>query len=263
MMYRDVDYLKTEYIEKKRSLSNLAEEHNISPKLMYYYVKKAGLTGIKSKVKYSVDESKFDLNEPIFYYYSGLIASDGYIDLKNGRVCLRVGNDGSYEVLNSLKEYFCYEGDVKVYPSGNELIITSKSLIDILAKLNIVGNKLPDAIRYPKNFPNQQCELMFLRGVLDGDGNIHTYKSKYTGKIRGGSFRMSTSCKSLVEGVIKSVNKILGTTYEMTFSSNSSKRKYPQLEMKVEDSKNLYSLIYTGYESFRFLDKYNKYLQIS
>ena len=262
-MYRNSDYLKEEYITKGKSLSVLAKEHNISPKLMFYYTKKFGLVGQKSRIKNTVNINKFDIKDPIFYYYAGLIATDGFIDDKNGRVILQVSNEGSYEVLCRLKDYFEYSGEVNNYSGKFNLCITSRKLIEILGQLNISGAKGTSTIRYPKHFYSKECEIMFLRGVLDGDGNIHTHTSKHTGKIVGGAFRISSSCTDLIEGVISSVNNLLGTSYEKKYSSNSSKVKYPQLEMRVQDSKDLYKILYQGYDEYKFLDKYNKYKQIS
>ena len=79
-MWRTKEYLQTEYIENNRSESNIAKEWGIDPKLLHYYIKKNNLVGIKNRRKYTVNENKFSMNDPIFCYYAGLIVTDGYID---------------------------------------------------------------------------------------------------------------------------------------------------------------------------------------
>lgn len=261
-MYRTREYLYDEYIKKNRSESDIAKEWNIDPKLLHYYIKKNGLTGIKSRRKYTVNEDKFSMKNPIFCYYAGLIVTDGYVDLKNHRVSLRVKNDGSKEVLSKLSEYFEFTGNVSEYNGCNDLTITSDVLI---RKLRIFGVK-DDNKTYTLKFPNlfyhnEDCQRMFIRGVLDGDGNIHFQLSKYTGKPTGGQFRIVTASNDFIEGLTSYVNRRFGFNYSMSIAKVRGV-SYPKLEMHVKDSMKLYDWLYTNYDDFKFYDKYLKYQRL-
>lgn len=256
------EYLEEEYLNKNRSLSQLASEHSISPKLMYYYVKKFGLTHKKGRRKYSVDVSKFKMTNPVFCYYVGLVITDGYVDLKNHRVSVRVKNEGSKEVLEALKDYFSFTGEVRMYRGCNDLTITSDELIASLKRMSITGKNKTYEQKFPKFMStNEDCQRMFIRGIIDGDGNIHTQVSKYTNKICGGQFRIVEGSTDFIKGLISFINKKFGFNYEMS-NAKMHGDMYPKLEMKVEDSLKLYKWVYEGYPIFRFSDKYERYCSI-
>lgn len=259
-MYKSKEYLLNEYIKKGRSQSNIAKEWNVSPKLINYYVVKNKLNGIKSKRKYTCNTEKFDFTNPIFCYYSGLIATDGYIDLKNNRVSLRLNNKGSKQLLNNLKNYFEFTGQVRTYKGNHDLTITSNELINELKKLNIEGSNKTYDLKFPKlNDLSEDCQLMFMRGVLDGDGNIHVQKSKYSGNYIGGQFRVVTASEDFIQGIIDFLNKKFNRQEKLSFAKVKGVN-YPKLEMTVEGSKQFYNWVYQGYEDFRLKDKYSKYL---
>lgn len=255
----DKDYLRIEYLDKGRSLSSIAKDLGISAKLLYYYIKKFNLTGFKSKSTLTVDSSKFNFKDPVFCYYAGLVATDGYIDYKNNRVSVRVNNEGSYEVLTAIKKHFYFTGEVRTYHGNNDLTICSRDLISVLQSFNIEGSKNSRSFNVCQLLLlTEDCQRMFIRGVLDGDGNIHLHKSKYTGKYVGGSFRISMKSLEFIENIIYFIN----TKFQFNYGVTIQNHKYPKLEMHVSDSKTLYSWIYTNNLELKFLDKYNKYLLI-
>ena len=100
---------------------------------------------------------------------------------------------------------------------------------------------------------NEEHKRMFLRGVLDGDGNI---------KRKCGEFRIAMKSKSFIENLLVIFNTGLSDSYSLKYGTNSSKSKYPLIELHVADSVALYGFVYRGYERFRFTDKYNKFLNI-
>lgn len=261
-VYKTYDYLKVEYIEKNRTEQDIANEFNIDPKLLHYYIKKNNLTGLKSKIKNTVNVRKFNINNPIFCYYAGLIATDGYIDLKNGRVSVRVQNEGSNSVLNCLKDYFEYTGEVRKYKKSYDLTITSKELIQKLKSLNVCGEQKSYSLKFPTIMSgNEDCQRMFLRGILDGDGNIHISYSNISNQYIGGQFRIVEGSYDFIQGLINYLNRKFKFNYEVSvFKSRGV--EYPKLEMKVKDSLIFYDWVYKNYPDFRFSDKYSKYLKL-
>lgn len=261
-MYKTKDYLYQEYIVKNRTESDIAKEWNIDAKLLHYYIKRNGFTGIKSRRKYTVNEKLFNLSNPIFCYYAGLIATDGYIDIKNHRVSLRVKNLGSDVVFENLKNAFQFTGEVKAYRGCNDLTITSDILISKLKLFGITSERKTYTLLFPKLFiKNEDCQRMFFRGLLDGDGNIHSNISSYTGKVVGGEFRIATASESFIDGVIRFLNKKFSFNYSVSYAHTKS-GVYPKLEMHVQDSRIFYDWVYEGFEEFRFQDKFNKYQQL-
>lgn len=261
-MYKSKEYLQREYIEKGRTQSDIAREWDVCPKLLHYYIKKFNLTGIKSKRKYTSNEGKYIITDPVFNYYAGLIATDGYIDLKNNRVSLRLKNEGSYEVLSNLKDYFEFSGEIKEYKGSNDLTITSDKLIQALSSLNIKGEAKTYNLKFPKIFSSDEdCQRMYIRGVLDGDGNINVKKSKYTDKYVGGQFRVVTSSEDFIVGLINYLNRKFKFNERLTYCKVKDVR-YPKLEMKVGSSKIMYDWVYENYPNFRLKDKYDRYRKL-
>lgn len=261
-MYRTKEYLQTEYIEKNRSEKDIASEWGINPKLLHYYIKKNELVGIKSRRKYTVNESKFSIHDPIFCYYAGLIATDGYVDNKNHRVSLRVKNEGSKEVFNNLIDYFEFSGSQTEYRGCNDLTITSNVLIRKLKIFGIKSEKKTYNLGFPKIMSgNEDCQRMFCRGILDGDGNIKTNISTLTNKVTGGQFRIVTASTDFIDGLTKFLNRKLNFNYSVSIAKVRGV-EYPKLEMRVKDSLKFYDWVYKGFDDFRFIDKYSKYQKL-
>lgn len=76
-LYKDKEYLYQQYIVCGRTQEDIAKEFNMNPKLLNYYIQKCNF-GKKSKIKYSLNEDKIKITDPIFCYYAGLVATDGY-----------------------------------------------------------------------------------------------------------------------------------------------------------------------------------------
>lgn len=254
------EYLHQEYIINKRSQSEIAKDCGCTAKNINYYVRKYKLYK-GTKIKHLLNDKAIDSTNPIFCYFAGLTATDGHIDYKNNRVTIRVKNEGSKEVLTHLLEYFGSELEVACYETGYEIRLTSKKLLNELALLNVLGTHKTYTLDFPKHFHNTACARMYLRGVLDGDGNIHLRISPYTSRVTGGQFRIVTASTLFIQGLITYTNLVLNLNNKI---SNAKVRgiNYPKLEMKVKDSMLFYDYIYIGYDKFRFSDKYSKYLQL-
>lgn len=247
-MYKDKAYLYKEFITKRKTVKEIAKDCNISASSVEHYLKRYGIK--RGNIKHTIDLSKVTVLNPIFCYYSGLVITDGYFDKKVNRVAIRVRNEGSYKVLNLIKDYLNYTGNVKVYREvDNELNITSKELIQELEKLGCSKLSKPYN-KFPLetlNTLDNSCVSMFLRGVLDGDGNIKRNKNYST-------FRITLSNKSFLDDMSLFLNNYLGLSTKVV-----QDRKYFKIEMSKADSETFLDFIYFGFEEYKFPKKYEAY----
>lgn len=254
------EILINEWIINRKSQNEISKELSVSLGTVEYWIKKHGLIGKRTKTKFTCNSSKFSLENPIFWYYCGLIATDGYVDIENNRAVLILNNQGCETVLNNLINHFEYSGKLKCYKGNYNFKLVSKELMNQLSKVGLyITNKTFD-LKFP-NIEGDDNLKMFLRGCLDGDGNINVKKSNKGGYI-GGQFRIVTASNDFIKGIINSINTKFGFNYELSCHRTKGKA-YPKLEMRVDDSITFYNWLYQGYEDFRFPDKYNKYLNIN
>lgn len=241
-MYKDKNYLKIRFIDERKSVHLIAKECNVSKSTIEKYLKKYSLK--RGNIKNTINNESIDVTSPIFNYYLGLISTDGYLDKKVPRVSIRCKNLGCGKVFNNLKDYFNFTGEVRTYNESYDLTITSKHLINTLNEVGISSlGKIHN--KFPTNFYNEDCARMYFRGLLDGDGNIKLQKV----------FRITLSNKNFLESMSNYLNKNLSTDTVV-----KSDRKYWKIEMSKRDSKLFLDWVYRGYEQFRFLDKYYRYI---
>lgn len=256
MLHKDREYLYTNYVDLKRPIQEIARECNVSKSTLEKSLFKLGLTNLRSRLKYSININKI-VPSPEMYYFMGLVATDGYISLKTNRISIRLRNQGAKELLNSLKEYFEFSGNVRVYDRTDyDLTITSKELIDFLSQNNIKGDNKTFSVRVPDYFPDEDCARLFLRGVLDGDGNIHLTKHP-SGKIKNYEFRIVTGSLGFMEGLQKLFKQYLNIETPLKVHRVKEK-EYPSISLKSSESKNFYRWVYQGYTTFRLKDKFDK-----
>jgi hypothetical protein len=195
-----------------------------------------------------------DKKDPIFCYYAGLVATDGYLDYKNKRIAVRVNNQGSNEVLENLRGYFEFIRPIRHYKgsTGNishELLIPNSCIFQELVLMGIEGSKCDRTFSLDWFISaSDDCRKMFLRGISDGDGNFHY-----------GAWRLSMGSKDFVLSLIDVFNMYSEDHYELKFSSNSSGRKYPAISLHKKDTASIFKWIYDGFEQYRFTDKYNSF----
>ena len=251
------EYLYENYIVKNKSQAQIARELNVTEAKIDYWTKKFGLQYKKSDRDKAFNLKHIDKSDPIFCYFAGLLATDGYFDYKNSRVSLRVNNEGSKEVFEAIREYIEYIRPVRCYDNGRlrllyDITIPNKCIFNELLKMGISGPK--DTRTFSLDWFNQasrECQLMFLRGVHDGDGSIHN-------KV----FRISMKSELFIQNLRCVINKLCSSAYEIKTQSNQTHREYPLLQLRRGDTITFLDFIYTGHDRFRFKDKYNKYLDI-
>ena len=263
------EYLYEEFIVKNRTEDAIGDElYNKYGKFrsISYYLEKFGLRHMKGKYKYKVNEDRFNLFNPVFCYFLGLLLTDGFIHAKHNYVAITLTNSDAGDILSLIKDDFEFEGPVTETFYGPErksrwtLRISSDKLVNYLVDVIGVergGNKSL-TVPTPKKFFTDVGARMFFRGVLDGDGNIHCSKGKVVGQ-----FRVVKGSVPFISGVINFLNKRLGFNYKLAQHKRGDV-SYPRLEMRVADSKVFYDWVYGDnlYPAFRFAHKYSLYLRL-
>ena len=254
----DKEFLYEAYIVQDRSEREIAKELNVTVATIDYYVRKYNLNIKRSNPDLVFNLKHIDKTDPIFCYFAGLLATDGYFDYKNKRISIRVNNIGSKEVFESLRNYFEYIRPVRCYDREDvkrplyDLTIPNSCIFEELKKMGIYGKK--DSRSFSTEWfmgASKECQQMFLRGILDGDGCINDK-----------SFRIAMKSVDFVANIAEVVNTMLNVNYSVKVQTNQTKTEYPLFYMRKEDSRKLLDFIYEGFDSFRFLDKYNKYMSI-
>lgn len=247
------------YIVQDKSERAIGEVLDIGKGKVDYWIRKWGFNFKKSDPDRLFNLKHIDSKDPIFCYYAGLIATDGYLDYKNKRISLRCNNEGSKEVFEAIRQYFEYLRPNRMYTNksvnrpNNDITIPNNCIFEELKSMGIYGKK--DNRTFSLDWyisADDNCKRMFLRGVLDGDGNIHK---------KTGIFRIAMKSDSFIENLLYIFNKKYNDSYEKKFQGNSATTyKYPAIFLRKKDSLNFYSFIYTGFDTFRFTDKYNRYM---
>ena len=254
-MYKDKDFLFHHFVEKREPASKIAEMCGVNSSKVEYYLTKYNLYGLRGRRKFVFNQDKLKL-VPQVYYFLGLVCTDGYVDLKNKRVCIRLRNAGAKEVLTVLKDYFEYTGELHFYKGKDyDLTITGESLITFLHDVGVINFENTDKL-IPNKFPDEDCARLFLRGCLDGDGNIHLLRNK-SGGYYSGTFRIVKGFKGFIEGVKDLLIDYVDIDCPLTWQK-TSKGVYPKLELKVADSKKLYRWVYSGFPEYRLSEKFSK-----
>lgn len=246
-MYKDYNYLYNAYITKRLTVKQIATECSVSASTIEKWLNKFNIK--RGNVKHTINNDKLDFNNPIFFYYAGLVATDGYLDKVVPRVSLRLRNSGCKDVLNYIKEYFEFSGELYNFNQVDyELCITSKELRE---KMKYFG--ISDKGKQCNTFPYQLlcysysvCVALFLRGILDGDGNIK----------KNGVFRITLGNRKYLQDMSNFINETL--KLDTTVLPD---RDYWKIEMTKGQSKVFLDFVYQDYLMLKFEDKYNNYIK--
>lgn len=259
-LYKNREWLHNEAILKRRTNPSIAKECGVTHAVINAWKGKFKLWNLRTKEKYAVNETKFSVSDPIFCYFAGLVATDGYIstraDLNTSRVCLRLKDDAdTSRLLEALNAYFESTAPLFYYskPTINtvELRITSNTLVEELRKVGIPGKNKTFDLEFPVNL-SFICLNMYLRGTLDGDGCLG--KTSNT-RLR---YRICTASSSFIENY----KNYLENKYNAHICSTLNAGKYPNIEWNNKKVLLFLKDIYADYPEFRLNRKYNIYNDI-
>lgn len=240
---------------------------------VYNYFKKKGWSRLsredyKYKVTYTVNQdffSKIDTEEKS--YILGFICADGHIDATAHRLTITL-QDSDYRLLYAIREAMSSTHPIKrhiktINPytrSDNTILeqcslsINGKQLILPLVDMGLSGKKtytLDDSI---VNYIPEHLIRHFLRGFMDGDGNI-TWGKKY-----------SSGNKYIVQ-VCGNKEFLLGT-FQKYFPSNCSLYRYKNAKQcyawKISDKQKVLEFLNYLYKDAKiYLDRKYKIYQFA
>lgn len=214
-----------------------------------------------NRFKFTFNESKIDINNPIFCYYVGLVSTDGYISVKTKRVIIRLRNQDAERLLFKLKEYFEYTGPIFKYRKKDfELRMSSVYLIKYLENLGISYNKTQN-LSFLQNFTSEECNRMYIRGLHDGDGNIKRTKSKRTNRWVGGAFRILNNNELFIEDFSKWLNNKF-TINSKIYTAKRKTKNFKELYTSSRDGKDFAKWFYKGFNEIKLYCKYSKYITV-
>lgn len=259
------ELLKEEWINNCMSQANIARKYGVPISTIESRIKAFNLIGLRDSTRYTLDESKLCIEDPIFCYYLGLIVTDGYINGEKGYVSLRLANEGAKEILEKIKNYFNYTGIIREYLSHStlsyDLTICSAKLISKLSELGIQTRAKTHDVNYIQ-IDKLDNKAMFFRGILDGDGSLRVQTNEKTFLV---TFRLVMASQVFMNDFLKDINDTLSLTIEMKKHKRQANNEivyYPKIEMKKIETKVFLDFLYNGWEKYRLPKKYERYLLI-
>lgn len=150
----------------------IAEKFGVKLSLIERKIRKYGFTNVKKE-----HYDKMIVEDPIFCYLLGWFCTDGYLTSTN-RVSLRIYDE---DVITSLSQYF-NTSKYTIKPRGKikECHELAFSKAPHIFKNTYTTSKTNDVIL--PDIPLENFN-MFLRGVIEGDGSIRPYKSRYKSSL--------------------------------------------------------------------------------
>jgi hypothetical protein len=170
---------------------------------------------MKKTTKFKLDLSKINVNEPDFCYFLGLVASDGYIDVSNNRICFNLAAKDA-TILEPLIRYFSYTGSV-CYSTTKVATYTRLNIVSKELVLEVIKHIAPKQKTFSLRLPQLPHMKAFVRGYLDGDGNIRN------------GFRCTTASELFMNELKDWFNVTYGTALNVT-RQKTKFGDYPKIE---------------------------------
>lgn len=191
--------------------------------------KRAAILGIKNPYivrKYTVNENFWSVPNLVNSYWSGFAAADASIrkETENNGVFTIKLSSKDIQHLNTFKEQCNFTGPIKsfsryvnilnknkeakLFYSSIIKIHSSKWLKDLEKNFNITQNKLY-RLQPPNNLDNILL-MAWLKGYIDGDGNIHISKNKK---------RVNIGFVSASENIIRWIREFININFEQRIHS--------------------------------------------
>jgi hypothetical protein len=257
------EYIIQQFVVEGKTQKEIAEvlgksEHSIS-----YLIRKYGIqrNSKNKRLKYSYDEQYFSKWSANMAYSLGFLICDGYV-IDTGRVRW-IGVD-IQERDRSILEFIRDQLDSRIPitervridkrtnigPSKQvSLKFGSKAIIEDIATMGVFKNKTGKefVVEVPKEFIPD-----YLRGIVDGDGNI------YVGKTKSGGSQFSINIYSASESFLTDLKE----KYMFGYGTIVKKKTIYVLRIfRKNEVVEILKYIYNG--NFCLERKYKKYLEIN
>ncbi len=171
---------------------------------------KYGITPSRDQRKYKPNDNYFKTWSIEMAYFLGLIAADGHVSHKKNLLMINL-KQADRQIIENLKNALEYDGPIYTINKKDGqpqscLTVSSKEIAKDLNDLGLSGNKTYDfdwIVGMPEEYVSH-----FIRGLLDGDGNIYINQNKqhFSSSIVG-TYKLTQNIKDHFE---KFTNKTCG-----------------------------------------------------
>ena len=169
------------------STVKIGEQYNCSYQAICSVLNKCGIArDWNSARKYSLNEHYFDtIDTPNKAYILGILYADGYNNTKAHTVSLQLQEEDK-GILDDIKDELKYDAPLYYLPLHTDnnnlkniyrLTIRSVYISQKLENLGVLNRKSL-TLTFP-SFLSPDLYSHFIRGYLDGDGNIYCYDKKH------------------------------------------------------------------------------------
>ncbi len=252
------EYLNT--TEEQRSLTKLGNKYNIKRQTLSDRFKKWGYEIVNQQNRCRINEKSFDnITTEEQYYWLGFMYADGNISSEGNRIEVRLSIK-DLEHLEKFKKFLELSTEIRTgVCNGNgfcHLSVRNKHMWNTLNSLGCSPQKSL-TLKFPKSefFKSAENVLHFLRGYVDGDGCLSTYRNTTNTSIRTEINIVGT------EQFLTSINKMFKNKgYIRSKKSKNYDNKSYSLTFSDVPSRKLARLLYEN--ATIYLDrKYEKYLE--
>ena len=165
------------YLEKV-SRKDICERLGVKESRIDYLVRTYKLTRFRSPGRHTFNEDRININDPLYWYFLGYFAADGWITKNKEYGYDSIGFELSDKsAIIEICKILNYNGKIGSRKRGENfkevyyINICNEKLANSIKEIfnNTVYNK-SHILEYPNCIPNKDCESMFIRGYWDGDG---------------------------------------------------------------------------------------------
>ncbi len=257
------------YLNKKRSLGDIAKIYSVSRTAIY---KRLKIYAIKQRSKsearieaqkqdklpqefYDINEDFFSSWSPEMAYVFGLIITDGCVS-DTGVISLCI-ND--LELIEKVKKVIGSEH--KIIPSKHQkglyyFHFAREELVADLAKLGVLPRKSL-TVKFPQVPEKYLAD--FIRGVFDGDGSVFFDKRRPKFPLRS---KFVSGSEAFIEGLQRALEDHLDMPKRTIYKQKTKNGWSYMFIYGHKDSVKLFEILYKDTQNRLFLErKYNRFLE--
>ena len=207
--------------------------------------------------KYKINKKFFTNKNEEYWYFLGLISSDGYISDEKVELCL---DEKDEHILVTLRDLISPDKPIYDKPSTNakKFVINSKEVAKMLKnELGMITNKKSLEITFP-NVPNNMLRH-YVRGLIDGDGCIDTTKGYRGEKVYIGPRLRILGNKAFLLDMLKAIKVQVPNNTKAVSKKGNENVWY--ITYNFSTARNILNWCYENSHIY-LLRKYNKYNEV-
>lgn len=178
------DIMKKLFLDERKSCSYIAKQLDSSEETIRRELKNLGVYEsdyLKYRVNYNLKHDYFStIDNSHKAYWLGLLFTDGSVSLREYRIRISL-QQSDKEILEKLRNELNVYSDLIYDKRGNggfSLEFSSKTMFEDLSKYGIVPKKTYTTFNLPIDQIPKEFVPDFLRGMIDGDGQVTFYQGK-------------------------------------------------------------------------------------